>query len=277
MHAVNLTTDIKDSFAIAREVFVYRMQSLRSWMTLGVIILMLGFAGPFGSADRYDFAMRVLVWAMFVVSTYIGALLTASFVQALARRVLGARYANVLANLAAACTATVIVFALRYYALGDPIEVMGISFVIEIYTTSLCVAVIVNTIHAVRSRRIEELADNWPPIVGRLPERLRAPLVALSVADHYVEVHTTKGSGRVLMRLSDAIQDVGDTDGIRVHRSHWIATDHVQSFRREKSRLILTLTGGRDIPVSRTYQDDVRQLGLTEKAGKWSNGSQAAG
>lgn len=265
MHDSNLTTDIKESFSIAREVFVCRVQSLRSWMTLGVIILMLGFAGPFGSADRYDFPMRVLVWALFVVSTYIGAMLTSSFVQALAHRILGARYAGALASLSAAFTATVIVFALRHYALGDPIEAMGIAFVIEIYMTSLCVAVIVNTIHAVRSRSIEALADNWPPIVERLPERQRSRLVALSVADHYVEVHTAKGQGRVLMRLSDAIQEVGNTNGIQVHRSHWIALDHVQSFRREKSRLILTLTGGRDIPVSRTYQDTVLQLGLTEK------------
>lgn len=101
------------------------------------------------------------------------------------------------------------------------------------------------------------------PLLSRLPFDKRGPLLALSVEDHYVRIVTTKGEELVLMRLSDAIREVGDTRGDQVHRSHWVAYDGVQSVRREGDRAIVTLKGsGTEIPVSRANIAKIKEAGL---------------
>ena len=96
----------------------------------------------------------------------------------------------------------------------------------------------------------------------RLPVEKRGRLISISVADHYVEVATSAGSALILMRLTDAMAETGDTPGLQVHRSHWVAIGEVTAARRDGARAILTLSDGRDIPVSRTYVPAVKEAGL---------------
>ena len=62
-----------------------------------------------------------------------------------------------------------------------------------------------------------------PPILERLPADRRGALLHLQMRDHYVEIHTDRGSELVLMRFGDALMELGGTEGMQVHRSHWIA------------------------------------------------------
>ena len=89
--------------------------------------------------------------------------------------------------------------------------------------------------------------------------------MSLSVQDHYVEVTTTKGRELILLRLGDAMAEVGETAGLQVHRSHWVATDQVTAARRDGARAILTMSDGRDIPVSRTYVPAIKEAGLLSR------------
>ena len=75
--------------------------------------------------------------------------------------------------------------------------------------------------------------------------------------DHYVEAHTPTGSAIVLMRFSAAIADLG-THGLQVHRSYWASYRHMRRLVRKEARTYLHLTGGKEIPVSRTYLAAVR-------------------
>lgn len=100
------------------------------------------------------------------------------------------------------------------------------------------------------------------PLLERLPLDKRGDLVALSVEDHYVRIKTTIGTEMILMRLSDAIRETGDTRGDQVHRSHWVSYDQVASARREGDRAILTLKDGGEIPVSRANLPKIREAGL---------------
>ena len=99
-------------------------------------------------------------------------------------------------------------------------------------------------------------------ILTRIAHDKRGPLVALSVEDHYVRVQTTKGEDLILMRLSDAIAEVGATPGAQVHRSHWVAFGQVSAARRQGDRAILTLSNGTDIPVSRPNLPRIKEAGL---------------
>ena len=99
-------------------------------------------------------------------------------------------------------------------------------------------------------------------ILSRMPLEKRGPLVALSVEDHYVRVRTTKGEEMILMRLADAIAETGDTAGLQVHRSHWVALDQVRGVRREGDRAILSMAHGPDIPASRSNIAALKEAGL---------------
>ena len=92
-----------------------------------------------------------------------------------------------------------------------------------------------------------------PPLVQRLPFAVRGPVICLQMEDHYVRIHTTRGSGLVLMRLSDAIAELQATPGLRVHRSWWIATDAVRTIDRSPRAVKVHLANGVIAPVSRPY------------------------
>ena len=98
--------------------------------------------------------------------------------------------------------------------------------------------------------------------LDRLPEKLGRDLVYLKTADHYVEAVTTAGSTLVLMRFVDAVAELDGAGGLRVHRSYWVARHHVKDAARRDGRTTLRLTGGHEVPVSRTHMAAVRAAGL---------------
>ena len=82
-------------------------------------------------------------------------------------------------------------------------------------------------------------------------------IVYLGVSGHYLNVVTTAGSHPVLMRLSDAVAALGGR-GMRVHRSYWVAFRHLTGTVRRDARTLVCVTGGEEVPVSRTYAAAVR-------------------
>ncbi len=100
------------------------------------------------------------------------------------------------------------------------------------------------------------------PFLDRLPAALGRQLLALSMEDHYVRVHTEAGSDLLLMRLRDAVAELSGVDGLRVHRSHWVAARAVAAVDRDRhGKLTLVLTNGLRIPVSRRHAAAVRAAG----------------
>jgi hypothetical protein len=100
------------------------------------------------------------------------------------------------------------------------------------------------------------------PFETRLPPKLRgASLYAVEAQDHYLRVHTSRGSDLVLMRLSDAMSELKGIEGAQVHRSWWVARDAVVAAQRADGRAVLTLPSGAQAPVSRTYVKALRDAG----------------
>ncbi len=89
---------------------------------------------------------------------------------------------------------------------------------------------------------------------ARLPLPLQsARLLALASEDHYLRVYTDMGNTMILLRLSDAIAELGGENGAQTHRSWWVARDAVTKAVRGDGKAVLTLSGGTEAPVSRTY------------------------
>ncbi len=99
-------------------------------------------------------------------------------------------------------------------------------------------------------------------LLDRLPPRLRgAELHAVEAEDHYLRLHTSRGSDLVLMRLADALGELEGIEGARTHRSWWVARAAVQGAERGDGRAVLRLPGGLEAPVSRTYAPALREAG----------------
>ncbi|WP_164919651.1 LytTR family DNA-binding domain-containing protein [Hansschlegelia zhihuaiae] len=114
-----------------------------------------------------------------------------------------------------------------------------------------------------------EAPESVAPLVSRLAERLppalRAPIICLEMEDHYVRVHTDRGSVLVLMRLGDAIQDAAPTPGAQSHRSWWVATDAIESFERTGRVGRLQLRNGLTAPVSQRYVRTISELAAADR------------
>lgn len=106
-----------------------------------------------------------------------------------------------------------------------------------------------------------EAEPGRPRLLGRLPGRLGDEVIALQAEDHYVRVHTALGSDLLLMRFSDAVAEADGIDGLRVHRSWWVAKAAVEKATAEGRRATLTLKTGLGVPVTRESVPEVRRAG----------------
>jgi len=101
-----------------------------------------------------------------------------------------------------------------------------------------------------------------PRFLQRLPLKLAgAELYAVEAEDHYLRLHTSRGSDLILMRLSDAVAELEGLEGAQTHRSWWVARTAVADVRRSDGRAVLTLKDGAKVPVSRTYVRSLRTAG----------------
>ena len=99
--------------------------------------------------------------------------------------------------------------------------------------------------------------------LDRLPEKLGRDLVYLKTADHYVEAVTTAGSTLVLMRFVDAVSRArrrGRAQGAPLILGRAPPCGRAPRARKAVPRL--RLTGGHEVPVSRTYMAAARAAGL---------------
>lgn len=101
-----------------------------------------------------------------------------------------------------------------------------------------------------------------PRFLERLPTNLKgAALYAVEAEDHYVRVHTDRGSPLILLRLADAVAELDGIEGARVHRSWWVAKSAVADTTRRGAAVELKLKNGASAPVSRNQVAVLRRAG----------------
>ncbi|WP_220790456.1 LytTR family DNA-binding domain-containing protein [Gluconacetobacter takamatsuzukensis] len=96
--------------------------------------------------------------------------------------------------------------------------------------------------------------------------RLGPGVLALQMEDHYVRVHTRAGSALHLMPMTRAIEAVAPLDGLRVHRSWWVARHAVRQVDGPARAMRLTLANGVTAPVSRANVAVLRAAGWLAEA-----------
>ena len=223
----------------------------------------LGVAGPFETGDVLRLIPRIIYWAVIVVASYSSGVLIGDL--------LGPKLATwpaipriLLTGILTGIAVCVIVLLVNFAAIGFfPAPAQWIAFLAPIIAISIIITAVATIIAQNQAETSSAAKPNdTPALLDRLPFDKRGQLIAISVEDHYVRIQTTKGEDLILLRLSDAIREVGGTHGAQVHRSHWVAFDQVRAAHRDKDRGQLTMSNGATIPVSRSNIPKIKEAGL---------------
>lgn len=236
---------------------------VRGVAALAVVGVVLGLAGPFGTFESMPTLPRTLYWLATVFLTY-------SFGYGISRlvdRLWGSGRAMwlriVLMVVAAGLGATLIVALLNFAVFGiDGFSLVG---VLTVAAQCLAVAAAVVVVSVLTERPAEAAAApaaGRPAVLDRVPAPQRGELLALVVEDHYVDIVTSRGKTLVLMRLADAIRETAGVPGLQIHRSHWVARAAVVGSRRSDGKVLVELSNGLLLPVSRSYLTAAREAGL---------------
>jgi hypothetical protein len=263
----------------ARDRVLRYAQNTRVLAALAIFGVILGLAGPFGTIAFIPLPIRLVYWlALTFLLAPLGTLLSLALSDLLIARRLHPLAAAPLGGLLAGPLLSVVIFGFNHLTVGRPFPppnalTLGVSIAVITAALNLMILLLSRSQPWMPAANIgshkSDLATPpqatlaQPRLLSRLRPSVQAPLVALRATDHYTEVTTEQGSQTILLRLVDAIREAAPTDGLQVHRSHWVARRHIAALRREKGRIILTLSNGRDIPVSRTYEQAVAQAGGT--------------
>lgn len=238
------------------------------WAALAGGSILLGLVGPFGTYGQLPLAARLAYWTAIVVSTYLTGFLVVHFaMHLLFGEDRGGVTGYTLVGAIAGVPVAGLVALFNRFAFGDG-SVFGFFTALPyvVVTAALISGLVAYFVQraAVEPNAPVDIPGSppRPRLLDRLPLGKRGPLTHLTMQDHYVEVHTDRGSELVLMRMSDAITETEGVDGLRIHRSHWVARAAVEGVERRGGKLLLRLRGGTQLPVSRSYSEAVRAAGF---------------
>lgn len=234
---------------------------VRLWAVIGAILLLVALAGPFYTMETLGLGGRLLYWAvvgttsallMWALNRVSGVLLPAHWPRMAVGAFAG--FVGVLPMMG--------LVALANAAAGLGMPQAGFWGLLPyVAPTVIGISVLVHL--------LVSPADTGPAgpssvlqsgLFSRLPADLGRDIIALQAQDHYINVITPRGNSLVLMRMSDAVQDLTGLPGMQVHRSWWINLDHVRGLERtETGGAQLDLTNDLYIPVPKSRRTEVRQ------------------
>jgi hypothetical protein len=256
---------------------------LELWAVI-VTACVIGFLGPFGTYSEGSFVDRVEKWGLLLMGAYV-----------LVRPcIFGLRW---FARSVSLPERTVVIWGVIF--LSAPIAVIWRLIrraefgVVEDHSALLPFAIIC-AISVMRAelwgRSVGGISDMQPPpmrdeqpdvqrqpilapvaanpsprpprLFARLSPNFQGPILALQSEDHYVHVYGPAGKELLLMRLREAIAEMGGEPGDQVHRSWWIARSGIARVEKSGRNLTIHLVNGQTAPVSRDAVYRLQQSGF---------------
>ncbi len=232
---------------------------------LGFGPVVLGLVGPFGTYGVFPFALRWLYWAAIALA---GAGFFSVFRHSLVRALeLERIWVEVVSSLATAAVLAPVIWYTSWAVLGISPDMLPSVWEPALAVLSCCAGLILLKPGLPAEAGIDRSQNlpnkiPLPDFLDRFQPDLEGELISVSADNHYLNVRTCTGEARVLMRFSDAIRELEGFDGLRIHRSHWIARNKVQQVDRDGGRSFVILTNGERLPVSAAYRDALKDHGL---------------
>lgn len=232
---------------------------------IAAMALVLALMGPFGTQFTMPLITRAGYWL--VTNSLIGGMTVLAFWAARRRFAKGVPLWFVaLAPAAMAAPGLFIVEAcLRLWTLAALAHVSRFDLLGQVLLTNevlTFVSIAVLRFASATPRLAGPSAPVGNPLAQRLPPALCAGrVIALQAEDHYLRVHTDRGAALIHMRIADAESLLSRADGLRVHRSYWVAREALVGAERRAGQWRLRLENGLIAPVSRSRIAAVRDAG----------------
>lgn len=232
--------------------------------------IVLGLFGPFGTYQALAPAARIAYWLGAVLAIGGTTMLIHRLVVAGLGAWIGWAGAVVLSAALSAIPGTAFILLLNLAVPEDGFPLSPPLLFAQVLLVNLSLtflgAALARRRASVESPRPGTAAPREPSPDARWRERLppelrAAALLALEAEDHYLRVHTASGVTLILLRLGDAIAELGATRGLQVHRSFWVARDAVERVERSGEKVTLVLRGGLRVPVSRGNRAKLAAMG----------------
>jgi DNA-binding LytR/AlgR family response regulator len=240
-------------------------ESWTGWFRgLAIAVVAAGFmaySGAFGS-DRLGAAPRFAYWLGLMVVGWLWGLFVSSYLFGPTGRTGSRLWLRVLLTaLAIAVPYSVVVGVVTWLARGSHFWSLADILDLLLSVTLISAVMIVLNVLVGRQMATSTSASATPAkFLDRLPLKLRGAQVwAVEAEDHYLRLHSSRGQDLILMRLSDAIDELQGIEGAQVHRSWWVARDAITEAVRGDGRATLTLKDGAEVPVSRTFARVLRE------------------
>ena len=242
-----------------------RFNFIRSTAVAIVAALLLTVSGAFDTGAT-PFAVRLGYWLLVMAAGSVWGQLCQRFLRQ--RLDMDSRpwlYVVILTAMVAVPMCLFVWAVTGFFFLGGPYPPSYLPLLV-IPVTTVTAAVCAAIVFLGRSSTVQTHAFVDSAIrtrfLERLPPGLRgARLIAVEAEDHYLRIHTDRGSDLILMRLSDALSELAGVEGAQTHRSWWVAKEAVRNAVRGDGRATLMLEGGLTAPVSRRYARALRQAG----------------
>ena len=217
--------------------------------------------GPFGTDKSLSFAERLLYWGVEATATFFCGVFAGAFSQSLLRQYITREWLIIaISGLFVSIPIGIIVTIINITTFGagfaTTANLTGVA--LNCLLISFAITVIYNLITGRPGQTFETPNPTHSKFFDRIPLELGKNLLHLSSQDHYVEATTDRGSTLVLLRFSDAIDELDPDLGMRIHRAYWVSFAAINKTRREDGKLLIETADGKTFPVSRTYIKDVR-------------------
>lgn len=87
-------------------------------------------------------------------------------------------------------------------------------------------------------------------------------LVAVEAEDHYIQVHSSRGTELIYFRFRDALAELAELDGLQIHRSAWVHLKNVRGLETEGRALFVRLGTENRLKVSLSNRGALLQAGI---------------
>lgn len=233
----------------------------RVWVIILGVVLLVALAGPYYTLDSLGLAQRIAYWGligipgalmMWALNVLTGTLCPPHWSGAVVGAVAGVAGILPLMILAA--------MGLAMVGLGLP-SAGFVGLLPYVAPTAVGISALVRLLQPTANSK--PVATGSVPSTGlfaRLPPELGRNIIAVQAQDHYVKVSTSRGSHLVLMRMSDAAEDLAGLGGLRLHRSWWVNLRYASGLERSANgRAQLILCNDIRVPVPRSRVSEVKR------------------